>query len=228
MSNIRLIEHTRGYPFLVPAKGCSKEEFSDGIVDILERDNLISIAVQLNNKQLVEFNDILKANSFSLAEEEKQYELNFNEVEIQNPEELSKYSIKSYYDIGIEPFLEVTNHVSQTKRLKTEEGLKFMQRGNFNPKLWGVVYASDRPIALILCSIEDDGIGKVQYVAVIDEFQGKGIGKSIHKRAIILLKEHGAKLYRGGTSSDNKAMIKVFNNNGCKYIDSVYIYEKKI
>ena len=227
MENIEVIEHTNGYPFVLPSKSCPEDEFEKFVHKLLRRKDLISPAIQLNSAfHGSGFHSFLRNMGFKLSEEEYGYELELSS-KMSLPEFPAQYGFRKYCDTGLAPFLQVASNVSQIQRLKTEEAMRDLQTKTFNPGLWEVVCFEKEPIGFILCDIDSSGVGRILYIAVANDFQNKGIGKELHRKALVLLREYGAKIYRGGTDSGNIPMLRIFKSNGCKQLCVNCIYTLK-
>jgi GNAT superfamily N-acetyltransferase len=59
-------------------------------------------------------------------------------------------------------------------------------------------------------------VGTLLNIALLPEERGKGYGRIIHSRGLMILKEMGLKTYIGSTETNNYAMLKVFKLNKCR------------
>jgi RimJ/RimL family protein N-acetyltransferase len=66
--------------------------------------------------------------------------------------------------------------------------------------------------------------GRLFYFGVVPEFRGKGFGKKMHRKTLVLLKNMQASYYVGSTDEANLAMIQIFKQNGCNLRDQKGIY----
>ncbi len=57
---------------------------------------------------------------------------------------------------------------------------------------------------------------RISYMGLAPEFRGQGLGKWVHRRGFVMLKQQGADLYHGGTNSRNFPMIRLFETHGCR------------
>lgn len=81
MENIEVIEHTNGYPFVLPSKSCPEDEFKKFVHKLLRRKDLISPAIQLNSAfHGSGFHNFLRNMGFKLSEEEYGYGLELNSL----------------------------------------------------------------------------------------------------------------------------------------------------
>ncbi len=69
---------------------------------------------------------------------------------------------------------------------------------------------------LVIAQVKPDGWSRITYMGVHPDFRKQGLGKWIHRKGFILMKEMGGVDYFGGTVSTNKNMIRLFQENGCE------------
>lgn len=67
--------------------------------------------------------------------------------------------------------------------------------------------------------------GRLFYFGVVPNFRGQGLGRTIHKITLALLKNFHASYYVGSTDVHNSNMIKIFEGNGCELRDRKGIYK---
>jgi ribosomal protein S18 acetylase RimI-like enzyme len=228
INNIKIIETKKGFPLLIPNNDCPMEFFEECLIDILKRCDIISPAVLIDKDFHKNHEELLKAENFILEDEEYVVECNLEKLKVPEPKINKEMFLICYKECGLPPFLDVTNHSSGIERLKTEEGLKSLQDKRFNPELWQVLYSNKKPVGMILCKIEQDGVGRILFIAVIDDFRKSGLGTFLHKKALFTLSENGATLYRGGTSCQNRAMLKIFKKNKCPIVSTRCLYTRQM
>jgi len=61
----------------------------------------------------------------------------------------------------------------------------------------------------------DSGWATVAYMGVRPEFRRRGIGAQAHRHGFAVIRALGGVLYHDGTSSENQAMIRLFETHGC-------------
>jgi GNAT superfamily N-acetyltransferase len=72
-------------------------------------------------------------------------------------------------------------------------------------------------VAFVLAEVEPgDGWSTLSYCGVIPAVRGRGLGVAAHRHGLAMLRAMGGKLYHGGCSLGNAAMIRVFEANGCR------------
>jgi len=91
---------------------------------------------------------------------------------------------------------------------------------------WKLVFLKRKPIGIIMpfkiltylpprFSARKE-VGTLLNIALLPEERGKGYGRIIHSRGLMILKEMGLKTYMGSTETNNYAMLKVFKLNKCR------------
>ncbi len=91
---------------------------------------------------------------------------------------------------------------------------------------WMLVFLNKRPIGIIMpfkiltympprFSARKE-VGTLLNIALLPEERGKGYGRIIHSRGLMILKDMGLKTYMGSTETNNHAMLKVFKLNKCR------------
>ena len=70
--------------------------------------------------------------------------------------------------------------------------------------------------------------GHLEYFSILPEFRKQGFGAQLHYYAMSYLKELGAAVYSGNTSTENSEMIRLFEKSGCKLICKTLFFEAKV
>lgn len=60
------------------------------------------------------------------------------------------------------------------------------------------------------------GWSRISYMGVAPEFRQQGLGKWVHRYSFKTMKNLGGKLYHGGTSATNHAMLRLFEIHQCE------------
>lgn len=60
------------------------------------------------------------------------------------------------------------------------------------------------------------GASRISYMGVAPEFRQQGLGKWVHRYSFKTMKNLGEKLYHGGTSATNHAMLRLFEIHQCE------------
>ena len=102
----------------------------------------------------------------------------------------------------------------------------------FNPSHWILVYLETQPVGFILANINpnyapDVVAGCIEYFSILPGFRKQGFGAQLHYYAMSYLKELGAVVYHGNTSTKNKGMIRLFKKSGCKMAAEASFFETK-
>jgi ribosomal protein S18 acetylase RimI-like enzyme len=70
----------------------------------------------------------------------------------------------------------------------------------------------------------DSGTGRIPHLAVLPEYQGKGIGKALLNHALRFLKTSGAKMMRIEATATNKKALELYVKTGFKEVSrQVYL-----
>ncbi len=75
-----------------------------------------------------------------------------------------------------------------------------------------LVYDQDRPAGFISFYMQSSYIGKILFLAIDDEFRGKGYAKKLIQFALDTLKKQGAQVVKIATRTDNKAAQNLYGN----------------
>jgi hypothetical protein len=91
---------------------------------------------------------------------------------------------------------------------------------------WKSVILNGRPIGIIMPFrilttlppgfLSKKEVGTLLNFGLIPEERGKGYGRIIHSKGLMILKDMGLKTYLGSTESNNYAMLRVFRINKCR------------
>ena len=103
----------------------------------------------------------------------------------------------------------------------------------FNPSHWLLAYLENKPVGFILANINPDYkpnvvAGYLEYFSILPRFRKQGFGAQLHYYAMSFLKELGAAIYHGNTSTENKGMIRLFEKSGGKETAKSLFFEAKI
>jgi len=72
-------------------------------------------------------------------------------------------------------------------------------------------------MAIVVAQIDPkSGWSPITHMGIIRAFRGRKLGKWVHRHGFEMMRDQGGKLYHGGTVSTNTAMIRLFNQHGCK------------
>lgn len=228
MSKIKFFEQISGYPLIIPESTCPADDLRQILENILDRDDVISTSVELSAR--LHSDDLHFAVSnlgFILDEREWDFSCDLTSWTDQDlPTDRQQYDFLNYERIGIGPFVEVASSIATNDHLKTKEGIAILQGEDFDPRLWEVAYYKKRPVGMYLARIDESGIGRLDFMAVIDEFQQKGVGTGLHIRAMRMLKLHGATAYSGSINANDTAMLSVLNHSNCVIEEERHLYIK--
>jgi len=71
--------------------------------------------------------------------------------------------------------------------------------------------------AFLLAEVDPErGWSTLSYFGVTPEVRGRGLGIAAHRHGFTMMRAMGGKLYHGGCSAENQAMIRIFAANGCR------------
>lgn len=83
-----------------------------------------------------------------------------------------------------------------------------------------LVYFESKPIGVLNLRTEKHQTkpiteGTINYIALLPTYRKRGLGSTLHLTGLHQLKALGCQNYFGGTSTNNKAMLKTFEKNKC-------------
>lgn len=77
-------------------------------------------------------------------------------------------------------------------------------------------FVDDETAALTVVQINlKTGCSRISYMGVVPKIRKSNLGAEVHRYSFRVMKSEGGKLYHGGTTSTNSAMIRLFENSGC-------------
>ncbi|RPI14628.1 MAG: hypothetical protein EHM58_15985 [Ignavibacteriae bacterium] len=142
------------------------------------------------------------------------------------------FQYRSINDTGIEKFFEVFR-ASCADPIRTLSGFKryikrMIKEYNCGDDIdnWKSVFLKERPVGIIMPFkiltvmapkfTTRRKVGTLLNIALLPKERGKGYGRIIHSRGLMILKDMDLKTYLGSTNTDNYAMLKVFKINKCR------------
>ena len=89
---------------------------------------------------------------------------------------------------------------------------------SFDANQWLLAFYGEELAGMVLpqCFPGQPDAGTLLHIALVPEFRRRGYGKVLHAKGLELLARLGARRYVGSTHVDNSAMIRVFEENGCR------------
>ncbi len=227
MSNIKFFEKIEGYPVVIPKKKCHADELRAFLERFECRKEVVSITVQLDescDKKLV-----MVLEELGFIEDEKEHVyccdlIAWNGVLAQFDE--TEYEFVPFGKCGISPFLDIAQNASKGDIYSFSEYFNaLMEREYFDERLWEVLYFKRIPVGLVIAHIDSQNVGRIDYFAVIENFQNKGIGTILHMRGMGLLKAYGATKYVVEIDHSRESMVSVIRgiNVRLEKIRSLYI-----
>jgi len=100
----------------------------------------------------------------------------------------------------------------------------------FNPSHWILAYLENKPVGFILANINPAYRpnvvgGHMEYFSILPSFRKQGFGAQLHYYAMSYLKELGAAIYDGNTSTQNRGMMRLMEKSGCKLTCQFLFFE---
>jgi len=111
------------------------------MIELYHRNDLISLALQVSSAYLIknkQIQNIINKYGLELDEEELQYQKDISGIDFDKILLDSSITFRNFEQVGYEPFLEVSQNTSEIKRLNTLAAFKYLQKEDFNAKLWEV------------------------------------------------------------------------------------------
>lgn len=213
MGNIKFFENIAGYPVIIPKKTCHAGELRAFLERYEKFSEVITITVRLDDncdKQIIMVLDEL---GFIADEKEHIFSCDLTSWSCshQLPDE-SEYRFVSFDKCGISPFLDIAQDASKGDIYSFSEYFNTLMEGAlFDPSLWEILYYKRNPIGLVIAQM-NDGVGQVEYIAVMEQYQNKGVGSFLHIRGMQILKKSGAVKYIVEIDGDKeklKSIIKL-------------------
>lgn len=211
MSNIKFFEKIAGYPVIIPRKKCHAAELKTFLERFEHSSDVISVTVQLD--EVCDKKLIMVLEDMGFMEDEKEHVYccdltKWNSSLAQFDE--SEYEFVSFNRCGISPFLDIAQNASKGDIYSFSEYFNTLMESEFyDPRLWQILYHKRTPVGLIIAHIEEQKVGRIDYIAVVETFQNKGIGSVLHMRGMGLLKVYGAHKYMVEVDDDKLCMKSV-------------------
>lgn len=206
------------YPFICIEQDTNLTQIVVALTELRARPAVRSIAIQIDKTFITEhIKEVFQQFNFSLLEEETEIKVtrDLSGIISANISSLSWIQFKTFNEAGLQPFLEVAQGISSVRRLKTEEGMLYLQREYFNPNVWLVGFCEQKAICMILGQVQNNK-GTCLYLGLIDSYHGKGLGQALFEKALELLRANGARTYFDSTSKKNTPMKRIFEKAGCR------------
>ena len=94
------------------------------------------------------------------------------------------------------------------------------------PECVHVGFEGDRAVAFVLAQVlPKTGWSRIAYMGLIPAARGRGLGKWVHRHGFAMIRDQGGTLYHGGTATTNSAMLRLFQNHGCKEFERMFEFE---
>jgi GNAT superfamily N-acetyltransferase len=219
------------FAFIEPMnpEGVEVENIVSEIIDrfyYLNGKNLICRISDDGNKEII--NAALLKNGFIKVNERIEFKTPLKGIQFPNEEKsplyftaLLKDGSMSLADLGktMEQMCEGAHDFSEDD--DGHECLKsYLNNSNFYTKKDCIQLGhikDTQEVAAILIAQTDlrSGWSTITYMAISPKFRGKGFSKWIQRKGIEMMKSQGGIEYHGGTHSENFAMLKTFQTNGC-------------
>lgn len=96
--------------------------------------------------------------------------------------------------------------------------------------LWTVVYHEGHKIGVLLLQRLPDqpGRGAILFMGLAPEARGRGLGRALHRAALLRLARSGSTEYVDATRVSNPAMQRIFAAHGCRTTDMRRILRKLV
>ncbi|MBI4676631.1 MAG: hypothetical protein HY748_03535 [Elusimicrobia bacterium] len=89
--------------------------------------------------------------------------------------------------------------------------------------MWKLAFWEDAVAGLVFPQVysKNEMPGEILFVGVVPRLQGKGFGRILHAKGLECLAGAGVTRYSGSTDIINKAMLRIFEVNGCLRVGGV-------
>jgi len=201
--------------------------------------NLIVVSNNLpERKEIVDF---LFEQGFKVRNRQVHYSLDLKEFEYK-PVEPSPFVFKSMDTLDEDLFKNllyssIDGDPLEVEKLSQNNPDRFFEKSKnyptFNPSHWLLAYLDTQPVGFILANINPEYApnvvaGHMEYISILPDFRKQGFGAQLHYYAMSYLKELGAVIYHGNTSTENKGMIRLLEKSGCKVTVESLFFETKV
>ncbi|SDL94344.1 GNAT family N-acetyltransferase [Sediminibacillus halophilus] len=154
------------------------------------------------------------------------------------PNVQSDWTIRSLHELNQIDFLKIWKRVisgslNATSNLSMEKQMESVKSelGNRYKDSCLVAFEEKKPIGVLMPHIEPgtEKEGRLFYFGLVPDERNKRKSRLLHLHALARLKQDfQAAVYVGSTSVNNIPMRKVFERNGCKWIDKKLVYTRTV
>ncbi len=100
---------------------------------------------------------------------------------------------------------------------------EFFKNEDINYNFANIAFYENAPVGVLVAGLIPEGVpneveGTIFYFGILPNHRGKGLGLQLHRFGMNYLKEIGATLYYGSTSTENIGMQKIFIENDCEMV----------
>ncbi len=139
-------------------------------------------------------------------------------------EETQSFTFQTLESLGMKAFTEMLRRVqSDSLDAYAQEMLTDPERALSDlrcpeqdiPNSWMIAFERQDPLGMLLPGrLGEDGT--LLFIGVAPDFRGRDLGRILHRRGLLTLREHGIRRYLGSATDKNKPMLRVFEKNGCE------------
>ena len=96
------------------------------------------------------------------------------------------------------------------------EGVLGGSYDTLDPRAAELGYLDGRAVAVLLTRVDvDTGWAGIQFLGIVPEVRGQGLGTVVHLHGIATMRDLGGTVYHDGTSETNAPMLRLFEKHGC-------------
>lgn len=228
MSNIKFFEKIAGYPVIIPKKKCPADELESFILPFIGKQEVISITVQVDEICDRRILLLLEEMGFRVDEREQVYCCDLTQWN-HSKQMIDSYDIDcefvNFTRCGLTPFVEIAKNAAKGDIYSFNQFFhQLKESAHFDARLWEVLYYEGQAVGIIMGHIDEERVGTIDYIAVVENFQGRGLGKLLHLRGMTLLKAYGAKRYIIEIDEDKLPLVFLFKEHDCQLEKVRYLY----
>jgi ribosomal protein S18 acetylase RimI-like enzyme len=139
-------------------------------------------------------------------------------------ERTSRLTWTTMADVGEKPVLDLIREASADTPdgMDVEAGVSAIEDvlgggyDTLDPRAVELGMLDGRAVAVLLTRVDvDTGWAGIQFLGIVPEVRGRGLGTDVHLHGIATMRDLGGTVYHDGTSETNAAMLRLFEKHGC-------------
>lgn len=232
VERVSFVRQFPGHYSMHPVAGinqeCLQTLFSEAVEYLKSLESDFKIEFRMTDQESVK--TFLEKNNFKYLHTRKEFTKDLNIVQKPETEQL-QFKSWDQADMNLEEVAELMTLSAKGDPdfSEDEDALQCLNSYLSDAELYSkpdciqIGFVDEFPAAIVVPQSVEEW-GTLTYMGIIPKFRGKGFGSILQRHGQFCLKCQGATEYHGGTLSNNKAMLRVFEKNECKLMRDLHAY----